>query len=269
MNRDESMLQKRFRKTGTLMATVALGLTLLIASAGVWAAGTGKRAKPDWPLPIHDDARYATLLVDRLEYVQGDSEDLLVWDAQFWYGVDISRLWIETEGEDVISGGDGGELENFDIQYSRRFSPFWDWQAGVGYQTTYGSGGNNRVSAVLGIQGLAPYWFEVDANLRASEDGDLSADLEVEYDWLLTQRLILQPRLETSYAFDDVEAFGIGKGLNSVEVGLRLRYETRREFMPYIGVTWSRKFGDTRDLAETEGDDIEDTAFVAGLRFWF
>lgn len=264
------MLQKKIRNTSTPTTTLLLGLVLLTVSAGAWAVGTGERAKPDWPLPVKDDARYAKLLVDRLEYVPGDTEDLLVWDAQFWYGGDINRLWIETEGEDVVSGGDGGEVENFDVFYSRRFTAYWDWQAGIGYQTTYGPGPDkDRTSAIIGVQGLAPYWFEIDANLRASEDGDLSADLEAEYDWLLTQRLILQPRLETSYAFSDVNEFGVGQGLNGVNVGLRLRYEIRREFAPYVGVTWSRKFGDTKALAEAEGEDTEDTAVVAGVRMWF
>lgn len=248
----------------------ALVLAGFAAGGPVLAAGTGPRAQPDWPLPIHDDATYGQVLFDRFEYQAGDDEDVVLWDAQAWYGGDVNRLWIETEGEDIASGGKGGEVENFDVQYSRRFAPFWDLQAGVGYQTTYGPGPDrDRTSAILGVQGLAPYWFEVDANLRLSEDGDTAVDLEAEYDWLLTQRLILQPRLETAYAFEEVERLGVGQGLNSVQLGLRLRYEIRREFAPYIGVTWNRKFGDTADLARDEGEDTEVPAVVAGVRMWF
>lgn len=263
------MLQDDFRLPRARAAT-ALALGLLMAGAPAWAAGTGLQAQPGWPLPIHDDTRYASLMLDRLEYRENDSEDVLLWDAQFWYGGDIDRLWIETEGEDVVSGGAGGELENFDVQFSHRFAPFWDLQAGLGYQRAYGSGSDkDRASALVGVQGLAPYWFEIDANLRLSEDGDLSADLEAEYDWLLTQRLILQPRFETSYAFDEVREFGIGEGLNGVTAGLRLRYEIRREFAPYVGVTWFRRFGDSADLARAGGADVDAAAVVAGVRFWW
>jgi len=257
-------MQKRFeRKTASLGSVAVLSLTL-----GSAAAAAAPEA--DLPPPMHDDARFAKLLVDRLEYAWGDDEDTVQWEAQFWYGGDYNRLWIETEGEDIASGGDGGEIENFDVLFSRLIARYWDVQAGVGYQRAYGPGPDaDRYSAVIGIQGLAPYWFEVDANLRVSEDGDASVDFEAEYEWLLTQRLILQPRFETSYAFDDVEEFGVGQGLNAVKAGLRLRYEIRREFAPYIGVTWQRLYGDTADLAEAEGEDVETTAVVAGVRMWF
>ena len=134
----------------------------------------------------------------------------------------------------------------------------------------YGSGQDqDRFWAVVGLQGLAPYWFEVDANLRVSEDGDVSADLEAEYDLLLTQRLILQPRFEIDFAAQEVEEFGVGRGFNSVTLGLRLRYEVRRQFAPYIGLSWTRKLGDTADLARDEGENTDDLAVVGGLRFWF
>jgi copper resistance protein B len=253
--------------------TLAAGLLVVFVSLGtvsVRAAGTGIRAQPDWPLPVDDGTSYAGLFLDRLEYVRGDDEDALVWDAQFWYGGDYERLWIETEGEDVVSGGEGGEIKNLDMFYSRRFAPYWDWQAGVGYQRIYGPGMDQaRSSAVLSLQGLAPYWFELDATVRAGEDGAVSAELEAEYEWLLTQRLIVQPRFETAYAFDDVTEFGVGRGLESVRLGLRLRYEIRRELAPYAGVTWFRRFGDTADLAEAAGGRVEDTAVVAGVRWWF
>lgn len=252
-----------------LMKKVCGGLVLgLFGALATPSAMAGEKGA--LPPPIQDDSKYAKLLFDRLEYAWGEDEDEIAWDAQFWYGGDYNRLWIETEGEDVASGGEGGAIENFDIQYSRLIAPYWDFQAGLGYQREYGPGPDEeRFSAVVGIQGLAPYFFEVDANLRVSEDGDLSADLEAEYDLLLTQRLVLQPRLETSVAFSDVEEFGVGSGINGVQLGLRLRYEITRELAPYLGVTWSRLLGNTADLAEDEGEDIENTAVVAGVRVWF
>jgi len=247
-----------------------MSLLALTVSNLANAAGTGVNAKPDWPLPIHDDAVYAQLLVNRLEYAWGDSEDTTIWDAQLWYGGDYNRLYIATEGEDVASGGNGGEIENFDVLYSRLVSPYWEIQAGAGYQRAYGPGEDQERSfAVLGILGLAPYWFEVNANLRLSDDGDVSADLEAEYDWLFSQRLILQGRFETAYAADEVQRFGIGQGLNNINLGLRLRYEIKREFAPYIGISWNRRLGDTADFARAEGGDAETTAVVAGVRMWF
>jgi len=258
-------MTKNERPTILRLRNAAAVLALTVASTLATAGPKG-----ELPPPVQDSARFAKLLVDRLEYAWGEDEDTVNWEAQFWYGGDYNRLWIETEGEDIASGGDGGEIENFDVLFSHLIARYWDIQAGVGYQRTYGPGpDHDRYSAVLGIQGLAPYWFEVDANLRVSEDGDASVDFEAEYDWLFTQRLILQPRFETSYAFDDVEEFGVGQGLNSVKVGLRLRYEIRREFAPYIGVTWQRLYGDTADLARAEGEDIDGTAVVAGVRMWF
>jgi len=223
----------------------------------------------NWPEPINDTGRYTKLMFDRLEYDWGDTGDVVLWDAQFWHGGDYDRLWIETEGEDSATGK-GGELEKLDVFYSHRFAAYWDYQLGPGYQLIYGPGPDrDRWFAVLGLQGLAPYWFEIDANLRISDDADASVDLEAEYEWLLTQRLILQPRFETAYAFNEVQEFGVGKGLNTLQFGLRLRYQVRREFAPYIGISWTGKYGDTADLAREEGEDIRDTALVAGIRMWF
>jgi copper resistance protein B len=248
------------------------GIAALAASGVAAAAGTGPRAKSDWPLPVHDDTRYGQVMFDRFEYQAADEEDVFLWDAQAWYGGDTNRLWITTEGEDIQSGGEGGEIESFDVQFSHRFDRFWDVQAGLGYQTTYGPGPDrDRASAIVGVQGLAPHWFEVDAGLRVSEDGDASAEFEAEYDWRLTQRLVLQGRGETSYAFDEVAEFGVGEGLMGLTLGLRARYHVTREFAPYIGVTWRDRFGDTADLveAEGEGEDTESSAVVAGVRWWF
>jgi copper resistance protein B len=227
-------------------------------------------SRKDWPAPVDDTRYYAKLMFDRLEYAWGDNEDVVLWDAQAWYGGDYDRLWIETEGEDVASGGEGGELEKLDVFYSHRFTAYWDYQIGPGYQRIYGPGRDrDRASLVAGLQGLAPYWFEVDGNLRLSHEGDLSSDLELEYDWLLTQRLVLQPRLETAFAFSQVKDFGVGEGLNTLQLGLRLRYAIRPEFAPYVGFSWTRKYGNTADLARDEGEDIENSAFVAGVRMWF
>lgn len=249
----------------------ALSLAGLVAVAPVLAgAQESPPAKEDWPSPVPDRQWFGQVLFDFLEYRAGEDEDTFTWEVEAWYGGDYHRLWIDTEGEQVVSGGEGGEIENVDVFYSRLIAPFWDLQAGASYQRQYGPGPDrDRFSGVLALQGLAPYWFEVDTKLRVSEDGDVSVSLEAEYELLLTQRLILQPRFETEVAAQEVEAFGVGEGFNVVELGLRLRYEIRREFAPYIGVSWTRRLGDTADLAREEGEQVDDLMFVAGIRAWF
>lgn len=211
-----------------------------------------------------DDEIFTFVQVERLEYRLRDGKDSLHWDAQGWVGEDYNKLWLKTEGEKVL----GGPLDEAEVQvlYSRMIAPFWDLQAGGRFdvrplpQRGYG---------VLGIQGLAPYFFEVDAAGFLSHKGDLSARLKGEYELLLTQKLVLQPSVELNLAVQEVEALGIGSGLNDVELGLRLRYEIVREFAPYIGVSWNRKVGKTADFARAEGEDIDTLSFVGGIRFWF
>jgi len=255
-------------KNGRYSVLVVVGL---IGSApAVLAQGVGPKAEPDWSLPVHDDVTNSLLLVDRFEYQDGDDEDVFAWEGQAWWGGDTHRLVVDSEGEALVSGGDGGEVESFDVQYGYGFSSYWQAKAGLGYQSTFGPGSDrDRASAVVGVQGLAPYWFEVDTGLRVSEDGDAVAEFEGEYDWLFTQRLILQGRAETSYAFDEVPEFGVGEGLNGLTLGLRLRYELMREFAPYVGIRWQDQYGDTADLTRAEGEDTEKTSLVAGVRWWF
>jgi copper resistance protein B len=126
----------------------------------------------------------------------------------------------------------------------------------------------SRGSAVFGIQGLAPYWFEVQAATFISHKGDVAARVEVEYDLRLTQRLIAQPRVESNIAVQSVRALGIGRGFNDGESGLRVRYEIKREFAPYVGVVWTSKFAQTADFARNEGEPVRNLGLVVGVRIW-
>lgn len=252
------------------IAGLGLALGTGLVSSGLAAQGTGPFAEPGWDLPIHDSEPHAMLLMDRFEYQQYDDEEAFAWEGNAWFGTGRNRLLVQSEGEAEAGDGEGGEVESFDAQYAHRFSAYWDAKAGLGYQTTFGPGADrDRASALIGIQGLAPYWFEVDANLRVSEDGDTVAEFEGEYEWLFTQRLILQGRAESSYAFDEVREFGVGEGINALTLGLRLRYEFRREIAPYLGVRWQKDYGDTADLTRADGDDTERAAAVVGVRWWF
>jgi copper resistance protein B len=201
---------------------------------------------------------------DRFEYRAQDGDDSLKWDAQGWVGGDYEKLWLKTEGEKRI----GGKIEDAEAQllYSRLLTDFFDVQAGVRYDPEPHP---RRGYAVLGVQGLAPYYFETDAALFLSNEGELSARFVAEYELLLTQRLILQPALELNLSAEEVKERGIGSGVNDIELGLRLRYEIRREFAPYIGVNWERKLGQTADIARHDGEDTEIPSLVAGIRFWF
>ena len=159
-------------------------------------------------------------------------------------------------------------MEKGEIQllYSRRLSDFFDAQAGVRYDFAPDP---ERGFGVFALQGLAPYWFEVDASAFVSNEGELSARFEAEYDLLITQKLILQPTAEVNIAAQSVRERGIGSGINDVELGLRLRYEIERKFAPYVGTSWERKIGQTADYARNEGEDVDNLSFVTGVRFSF
>ena len=201
---------------------------------------------------------------DRLEWQDTGGDGSLVWDAQGWYGGDINKLFIKTEGEYAL---EDDEVEDAEVQalWSRAVSSFWDLQAGVRYDLEP----KGRTHAVLGVQGLAPYWFEVDAAAFLSTDGDLSARVEAEYDLRFTQRLVLQPRLEVLASAQNIPELEIGSGLTGLDAGLRLRYEIKREFAPYIGVEWQKSLGDTADFKRAAGGDADNIVAIAGLRAWF
>ena len=223
----------------------------------------------NWPEPVEDHQRFGSLLVDQLEYRVKEHTDALRWDVTGWYGGDYNRLWLKTEGEWQTSGGRGGEAE-VQALYGRLIAPFWDFQVGLRYDQFSGAGfDHSRGFAVLGLQGLARYRFDVEPALFISQHGDVSARLTTTYDLLLTQRLILQPRLDFDAAAQSAQNFGVGKGVNSLGLGLRLRYEIRREFAPYLGIQWLNRFGETADLARRGGGRAADLAAVFGVRLWF
>lgn len=221
----------------------------------------------DWNEPVEDQQIFWLILVDELEYRLKDGQDSLNWEAISWVGGDYERLWIETEGEIGLEDGDG-EAE-IQLLYGQLISPFFDLQAGIRYEQLYGDESRGRAFAVVGLQGLLPYLFEADASLFISQEGDISARLSAEQQLLITQRLFLEPSFETNLAIQEVEDFGVGSGLNDIELGVRLRYELNRKVAPYLGVSWTRLFGDTADFAEGDGESVDDLALTAGVRLLF
>ncbi|MGH8223021.1 MAG: copper resistance protein B [Woeseiaceae bacterium] len=227
-----------------MRALVAVGL--LSACFGQTAAAS----------EMHDESPVNLVLADRLEYFEAGDE--WIWDIQGYAGYDEHKFWWKTEG-----GGDDAELQ---FLYSRAVSAFFDLQLGLRHDFEPDP---SRSFATLGVQGLAPYWFEIDAALFIADDGRLSARFEAEYELLLNQRLVLQPRVELVVGASDEARYAQGSGLRSTDVGLRLRYEIRRELAPYIGVEWHKLHGGTADHARNAGEDAHGASAVAGLRFWF
>ncbi len=212
----------------------------------------------------HDDRVHHYLLFDRLEASDADHGSTpLSWEVEGWLGTDIDRLWLRSEGE-----RSGGETHSADLEllYGRSVSAWWDVVAGVRHEFLPADG---RSWVAVGVQGLAPQMFEVQATAYIGEGGRTRASAEVEYELLLTNRLVLQPVVEASWHGDADAARGIGAGLSMMEAGLRLRYEVTRRFAPYIGVVHERAFGDTADLRRAAGGDDRDTRVVAGIRAWF
>ncbi|MFN2444736.1 MAG: copper resistance protein B [Vicinamibacterales bacterium] len=212
---------------------------------------------------VHDSAVHYYVQFDQLEWQVGDGITAANWDNRGWVGRDVNRFWFRTEGE--AEEGDLAEAQAHAL-YGRAIHRWWDVVVGVRQDFRPGPA---RTWAAIGLQGLAPYWFEVEATAYVGESGRTHFRFETEYELLLTNRLILQPLVELEiYGKDDPER-GIGAGLSSGEAGLRVRYGFRREFAPYIGVTWNRKFFGTGDFARAAGDDTGGARFATGVRVWF
>ncbi|MCX2545376.1 copper resistance protein B [Pseudomonas sp. COW5] len=212
---------------------------------------------------VHDSAINTYFLADKLEWQNGDDASTLAWDLSGWIGGDIDRLWLRSEGE-----RSNGKTEDAEIQalWGHAISPWWDVVSGVRQDFKPGA---PQSWAAFGLQGMALYNFEAEATAFLGENGQSAVRLEGDYDILLTNRLILQPTAELNvYGKNDPQR-GIGSGLANTEAGLRLRYEIRREFAPYIGVTWNRNYGNTADYAREEGEDRSEARLVLGVRMWF
>lgn len=228
------------------MVSAALSTTILMAPH---AQAGGER-----------DPLLTYFLMDQLE-VSDKTDHPISWDATAWVGKDWHKLYLKSEGT-RINGKTESENQ---LLYSHPIEKFWDMQMGLGYDTTPDK---NQTWGIIGVQGLAPYFFETNAIILAN-DKNVGFRLETEYETLFTQRLILTPSLKLSaYASDD-QKMGIGSGMSTSEFALRLRYEFSRKFAPYIGIKFNKAFGKTADYIKVEGRKNSETSLVAGLRFWF
>ena len=238
---------------------VLMAAAFLVPAVAVQPAGAQES-----PVVEHHELLYGQVLVDELEYRFGDGKPVVGWDAQAWYGSDYNKAWVKTQGE--YSSSEAFDSAEVQLLYSRLVGYYWDAQAGIRYDFEPDP---SRVYGVIGLQGLAPGYFELDLQGFVSEEGVVSARLEAEYDMLITQRLVLQPKLETNIAFGNDRDIGSASGFNDIELGLRLRYEIIREVAPYIGVSWERQLGNTADLARDEGEDVDNLSLLVGVRLSF
>lgn len=220
-------------------------------------------APPSGGHPAHDNNIQHYVLLDRLEGWDADPGAGTAWAIQGWLGTDLDRLWLRSEGERADGRTESADVE---VLYGRSVARWWDVVAGVRHD--FNPGGSQDFAAI-GVMGLAPYMFEVQATGYIGESGQTAARIEVEYEMLLTNRLVLQPVVEADFYGRDDERRGIGSGLSTAEAGLRLRYEITRRFAPYVGIVHERAFGGTADFRREEGEDVDDTRIVAGFRIWF
>lgn len=234
------------------LATVRLALVVGITAIPALSFAAGD-----------DDPLLSMLLVDQLEIRSSEGEKTQALEAEAWVGRDLNKIWLKAEAEQTEGHTEEVELQ---LLYSRAIAAYWDVQVGVRQDFKPEP---TRSWGTVALKGLAPYFFDVDAALFIGEGGRTAARLEVEYELLLTQRLILSPEVELNFHGQNDPDVRIGSGLSDASAGLRLRYEIRREFAPYIGVNWNKAFGNTADFLRADGEAVEDTQWLIGIRAWF
>ena len=247
----------RIRLLGAVSLLVSIGFPTALAAQEMISDTTArKQPLTTWGVQLEEfEYRYSN-----------DDEELATWNGDFFYGTDELKFRWLTSGEYAIEERAYEGLEN-QIVGQVPISTFFDAKAGIRFDTPEGP---DRTYAVLGVAGLAPQWFEIDANFYLSKDGDTSAELDAEYELLLTNYWILAAALDATVAFSEDSEIGVGKGLVSTEMGLRLRYDlVDRSFSPYIGVVHERKYGDTADFARADGAGTEQWFAVIGARLSF
>lgn len=220
-----------------------------------------------WGKPINDEKPHSFILADILEFSPKGRDSNIRWDTLGWYGDDYNRIWFRSEGETSTTGKD--YKADFQLLYGRFIKTYYDFQIGGRVQTNTFRGKNaTRVQGVVGIEGFVPYKYEIETLAFVDPKGNVSGRFTASRDYLMSQRLILQPRFETNLAIQKVERFKTGRGFNSIDVGFRLSYAVRREFAPYIGVSYERSFFETADLVRQDGGSPSQFRFAMGVRLW-
>jgi copper resistance protein B len=247
----------------TILAILAAAV---LALATPFAAGAGQQpTEPGWPQPVHNNLAFSRVMLNQNELRAGNGNTTYRWEGDAWYGDNLNRAVFRTEGSWNVNSE---KLEETEAQalYSRAVTRYFDLQAGLRYDFEPSP---SRGWLTFGVEGLAPMYWDIGAFVFIGDGGNAAARIEGSDDLCLTQRLILQPQFEVNMYSKDESSRAIGYGLSDLDIGLRLRYEFRREFAPYIGITYEKKYGRTADFARRDGDSVEDLRLAGGIRVWF
>ena len=212
---------------------------------------------------LADEHSFRSILIDNLEVSRVDGETVVPYDLEAWFGRTYDRAVLKAEGD--FEDGDLEEART-ELLWGHAIAAYWDTQLGIRYDS---GAGPNRTWLAAGIEGLAPYWFDLEVTAYIGESSRTALRVDASYDMLISQRLILEPRFEANFYGKDDPEYGLGSGLSDIALGLRLRYEIRRELAPYVGIEWSNQYGSTEKLTRAANSDPSDARLTAGLRFWF
>lgn len=226
------------------------------------AASQAYKPPPMPGMDMADDAYQHSIILENLEGVSGGHNGG-AWDVQGWYGSDFNKLWVKSEGETLAGRTIGSKVEAL---WARAVLPFWDTQVGMRYDF---SGGPSREWLAFGVQGISPYWFDIEATGYVGDAGRTAARLKAEYDLYLTQRIVLRPETELNAYGKADPARNIGAGLSDGQFEFRLRYEFTRAFAPYVGFIWAKQFGASATYVRRKGESAIDHRLVAGLQLLF
>ncbi len=228
--------------------------------------GLAQRVGAD--MPIMRPEVFTFVGFDELEYFVTGDERAIEYDGDLWIGGDLHRAWFRFRGDQLADAG-VGDLE-LQALYSRAVASFWNLQGGLRVDGRYGEGSTEaRAQLAVGLTGLAPYWFELEAFGFVSQRGDLSARLEASHEFLLTQRWIVESEFETLLSAQAAPEWGERSGITDVELGARMRYEFKREFAPYLGYSWTRRFGGSVEAVRPADEPASRGAVVLGLHWWW
>ena len=266
-------MSRRVRRS-SLAWLICRVLTLSLLGGILPAAARAQMpGMPDMGHAMKDMRWSNTLLVlfDELEYVPGTAGRLMAFDGRMWYGGAYRRVWLRGEGDFTTAFADNVGEGEVQLLYGRLVDPFWDAVIGVRLDRSWGGESDGRAHLAIGFLGLAPYRFELEPTVFVSQNGDVSARIDAAFPVLITQKLIAEPSMEIDAAVQRVPRFGVRSGLNDYEAGLRIRYEFRREFAPYVGWSWTRRFGEVPSGGVTNDartGSVSGSRLVVGLRIW-
>lgn len=210
-----------------------------------------------------DNPLLTKVMIDRLEWRDADEDDPQVWKADAWLGKDLNKLWLKTQGERISGNSEEMELQ---LLYSRAVTPFWNAQ--IGWRSDWRPE-SERHWLALSLRGLAPGFIDTNVALFIGDEGRTALRVEAEYELKITQKLVLSPEVDINFYGENDKATGVGAGLADIEAGIRLYYFIHREFAPYVGYNWQRRYGNTADFARNEGRDSDNSEVVIGVRLWF